>query len=262
MRIPVISIVSLLASLLLAPANGRADVEWTIAPYLWASDVGLDIVVNDDELVDQDVPFNNLVDKLDTALMVHFEAREDQWGGFLDVIYIELSDSRTISPGPGGPVVGDVTVDASLRLNIYEAAVLYRFGNAAPGQVEFDLFAGGRSAQIKVPLRLTIDTALPAPEVLEGEADISETDFLFGGRVLGYFSERWGYNLRADYSAGGSEGIFNAHAMIGYTFGQGLFTLNGGYRHMQLKFKDNIDAATIENDITMSGPVLGFVFNF
>jgi len=53
------------------PSNAR-DVDWTIAPYLWASDVGLDVFVDNDPVIGTDVPFNDLVDKLDGAFMGQF----------------------------------------------------------------------------------------------------------------------------------------------------------------------------------------------
>jgi len=249
------------ASMGLAANAGAA--EWTIAPYLWAADVTLDAQVNDTSLGGE-VDFADLLEKTDSVFMGHFEGRSDRWGGFFDVIYVDLSDSRTTELGPGGPLLGTASVDAGLKLNIYEAAIMYRFGNAEPGSgtYELDLFAGGRSVQVELTADISIETALPELIEIGGTLDDSHTDFLIGGRLWGYFNQRWSWIVRGDYSAGGSEGIFNTHAMIGYTFGEGLFTLTGGYRYMDLSLEGSVEGSATKTDITLAGPIVGFVFNF
>ena len=74
---------------------------------------------------------------------------------------------------------------------------------------------------------------------------------------------KWCYGARADIGGGGTDGTFNALAAIGYTFGEtGLFSLDLGYRYMTIKLENNQDGTNIESEITMSGPLLGFIFNF
>jgi len=249
--------------LLLPGVCASAEIEWTIAPYLWASDVGMDITLDDESSVGTEVGFKDLLDKVDMAFMGHIEGKGEKFGAYFDIISLDLSDTKIATIGPGEPISGDVTVDLELSLTIYELAGLYRFGNASPGNIEFDLIAGARQLEIDAPFTLTVPPAVPGPFPLEGKLDISETDFLLGGRLLGYFNERWGYNLRADYSAGGTDGVLNAHALIAYTFGQtGLFTLTGGYRYLTIELEDDADSLKSQTDLAMSGPLIGFVFNF
>ena len=69
--------------------------------------------------------------------------------------------------------------------------------------------------------------------------------------------------MRADIAGGGTEGTINGLAAVGYAFGQsGLFSLDLGYRYMNIELKSENSNGTIESDITVSGPVLGFIFNF
>lgn len=257
------TIATLILSASIGLAGNASAAEWTIAPYLWASDVKFSAKVNDAG-IGGEVDFADLLDKLDTAFMGHFEGRNERWGGFLDIMYLDLSDTRTTELGPGGPLLGTATANVEMELKIYEAALLYRLGNAEPtaGSYELDLFAGVRSLRVDAPVDISIQTALPDPIELSGRLDESHTDFLMGARIWGFFSERWSWNIRGDYSAGGSEGIFNTHAMIGYTFGQGLFTLTGGYRYMDISLEATVDDAAIKTDLTLAGPIVGFVFNF
>jgi hypothetical protein len=48
------------------------DWEWTIAPYLWASGVQLDLTVNDNTEIGGDATFKNILDKVDSVFMGHF----------------------------------------------------------------------------------------------------------------------------------------------------------------------------------------------
>jgi len=243
-------------------AANAAELEWTVAPYLWASDVSMDLTINGDPALGTSVPFKNLVDKLDTAFMGHAEARGDRFGAFFDMIYIDLGDNRTIPVGPGGPILGDLVVDANLKLQLYEIGGLYRFGHPEPGKAAFDILLGAR--QIDIDLKLDITLPGPGGAQLMPRVDVSETDVFVGARVVGKFNERWGYKARADYGGGGSEGTLNLLAAVGYTFGQtGLFSLDVGYRHFTFDLSNSTGGGvTTETETTMSGPVVGFIFNF
>lgn len=257
---------AILLSIGMFPGDARAA-EWTIAPYLWGPDVGLNLKVRDTE-VGIDVPIRDIIDKLDMVFMGHFEGRGEKWGGFFDANYLDLSDSTTINLGPieDGPLFGELDVDSGLTMKVYELAGLYRFGDRSPGSAEFDLIFGVRQIDVDQLFTLT-PTGGPGDGALEAGLDVSETDGFVGGRVLGMFNERWGYNLRADIGGGGTEGVVNAFGAISYTFGQtGLFSLDLGYRYMTIKLSgsigDGTDDSPAEADITMSGPLLGFIFSF
>lgn len=260
---------TLALALVFAGATGSANADgltWTVAPYLWASDVGLDLAVNDEDLLGGTAEFSDLVDKLDTALMAHIEASGERFGGYLDLIYIDLSDDRTINlgPGAGDPNLGDLAVDANLGMEIYELGAFYRFPLNDAATRHVDIVMGLRDVSADV----TVDIESEGPSDIEGRTRINngETDFLAGVRFIGKFgdSKRWGYKLRADYGFGGSEGSVNALATVGYTFGEsGLFTLDAGYRHFNVEFSKNFEGPVrTTTEITMSGPLLGFIFQF
>jgi hypothetical protein len=245
-----------------SPRQTRAEgLKWTIAPYAWASDVGLDILVNSDPLIGTNVPFNNLVDKLDGAFMGRVEMRADKFGAFIDAYAINLSDSSVIPVGPGGPIFGDLLINTDLTEKIYELGGFYRMGSPAPGSVSFDILLGGR----KIDVDQSLNIILPGPGAtpLNAEINISENDIFVGGRILGRFTERWAYRIRADYGGGGTDGTLNAMASVAYTFGKtGLFSLDLGYRYFNIELKDDSNGTVFETEITMSGPTLGFIFNF
>ena len=245
-----------------APKQSYAEgLDWTIAPYLWASDVSLDVAINGDPVLGVDTAFNDILDKLDMAFMGHIEASSGSFGGFFDVIFISLADEQVINLGPDGPILGDLEVDMDLSTNIYELGGLYRVSGDGLASSAFDIIGGLR----QVDMTTNVNIVLPGPGGMPvgGKIDISETDLFIGARLVGEFSERWHYKLRADIAGGGTEGTINGLAAVGYTFGQtGLFSLDLGYRYMNIELKDGAADETVKTEITMSGPVLGFIFNF
>jgi hypothetical protein len=193
--------------------------------------------------------------------MGHFEGRKGHWGMYLDTIYLNISDSNTVSVGPGGPILDDLTAEAGLKMKLYDAGGLYRLSD--PGaDFQFDLLGGIRYIDVDVDVSLL----LPGPGA--GELDISagptETDVMLGARMIGRFAQRWHWALRGDFSFGGTEGTYNGLASIGYTFGQSeLFTLTAGYRYMSIDMEGESRLGNpIRTDITMYGPIVGFIFNF
>lgn len=237
-----------------------AELEWTIAPYIWGTDVGMDLVVNDEPGLGVEVPFSDVVDKLEMAFMGHAEVRGERFGGFFDMFYADLGDTQTIPLGE--PINDDVVVDAGLKMQIYELGGLYRMGRPDPGKVEVDFLLGGRRLEIDQEFNFTLPGKGGGDE--SASINVSETDVFAGVRLIGKFNERWGYAARADYGWGGTDGTLNALAAIGYTFGQtGLFTLDLGYRYMTIDLSSSPgDNVTIETEITLSGPVVGLIFNF
>jgi hypothetical protein len=115
-----------------SPASARAaaaDEGWEIslAPYLWGISANGDATIQDLS-VDIDVPFSDIVDKLNFGLMGRAEARRGRWFGVFDGMGAWLEDdnfagpvevsfgpatvsgSSAIGPGGGGTASGSVSV--------------------------------------------------------------------------------------------------------------------------------------------------------
>ena len=235
---------------------------WTAAPYIWAADVRMDLSLNGEPAIGVDVAFSDLVDKLDSAFMGHFEGRKGNWGFFVEVISISLRDGSVTPIGPGGPILGDLIVDSKLDMEVYEIGGMKRFSSPGSGNTVFDLLVGARMVDISVASNVTLPD--PGMTMVSVDAGPSETDMMVGGRLTGEFSQKWRWLLRGDFSFGGTEGTFNSLAAIGYRFGQSqLFSLNLGYRYMTLDFEGSTgNGGMVDAKQTLSGPVLGFVFDF
>jgi hypothetical protein len=253
------------AALACSSQTAQAEVEWLVAPYLWAADVGLDLTVNNDPVLGANVPFKDIIDKLDSAFMLHVEARgsESRLGFVGDYLSMSLSDTSSRPVGPGGPILGDLITRATMDMGLYELAGSFRVNQPADDSAPvLDLLLGARRVEVEQDLAITLPG--PGANVIGRRLDISETDLLFGARLLGHFSPKWGYRLRADYSTGGTDGVTNLMGAVSYSFGDtGLFTLDVGYRMLRMDLSGNLEgASSSESEVDLSGPTVGFLFRF
>ncbi|MEZ5312351.1 MAG: hypothetical protein R2862_01210 [Thermoanaerobaculia bacterium] len=64
-----------LAALAIAGAtSAAAEWRWSITPYVWATDVGIDVSVDDRQIVDETISIQSSIEDLDTIAQVRFEA--------------------------------------------------------------------------------------------------------------------------------------------------------------------------------------------
>ena len=73
----------------------------------------------------------------------------------------------------------------------------------------------------------------------------------------------WFSDVTLDQSSGVSGGISASDllASVGYRFNK-TFALILGYRHLDIEFEENISGEVETTDITLSGPMLGFLYRF
>ncbi len=239
-----------------SPAEAN-DWEWSLIPYVWASDMGIDLFVNDDPVVGADIGFDDILDNVDFAAQLHFEGRRNKGGFFVDLTYLDLGSSQTTGARP--PLPGGTGIHSDLRTTLFEAAGFYRPSGGTHG---LDILLGGRV----IDMDLTVDFTLPPP--LTGTRQINPSDTFTDGFVgLRYttpFAERWMLIARGDVGAGDSELAWNASLSLGYLVGKKRQNfVMVGYRYLDLEFKSTASGGqAVETDLTMSGPGVGFGFRY
>jgi hypothetical protein len=230
-----------------------AEWEWTITPYLFASDIGMDLTANDEPVLGAVITFQDLLDKRELAAMVHFEGRRGKVGFLVDALYLSVSSGRTTT---GHPIVPDgTTVDSDIETGIYEAGGFYRM--LGEGRA-FDLLLGARL----IPLQQETHVAFPSPTPIK--TTISGSDDVLDGFVgLRYgqpLGGRWDFVIRGDVGAGDSDLAWNAFGALGLRCGKtGKYTLRFGWRQLVVESEsESTIGVDIENELTFSGPVVGF----
>jgi len=255
-RYGVAGLVSLMSCLWLPLAGAQAaDWEWTIVPYLWGSDISLDLTANDEPVIGGDVAFSDLLDKIEVAVPIHFEGRAGKPGFFVDVLYLSLEDDTTTSPDP--PLPGGTMVHAELDSGFYEAGGLYRFID--DGQV-LDLLYGARV----IDMSQEHDVALPSPSTLTTKIESSETllDGFVGLRYGRSIGDRWDFEIRGDVGAGDTDLTWNFIGTFGVRFGKtDTYSMRFGWRYLDVDVEvRSTSGVNVETDLTLSGPAVAMVF--
>ena len=203
----------------------------TLAPlYLWG--VSIDGSMNDQAL---SLDFNEALSDLNGIFTFHYEGAKRNWGVIVDYSFLNLKPEGTLPPG--------VPVNVDFNNTIAEVAALYRFGPNNPWQ----LLAGIRRYDLDINVNLGPGT------------NISETvtDFMFGGRFVKDFSNKWSMLARVDLATGDSDLTTNGLIAFDYRFTK---LLSGFFGYRYLKY--DVDEPDFKYDMTHSGPLLALAFHW
>jgi len=215
-----------------------ADSGWqfAIAPYLWGSDIngktkrGLPI----------DVPIGDIVDNLESVLMVSFEARKNKWMVLADYIYLDVAASKQVGPLP---------ISMNLKGKVFHLAGGY---NLYQEDSRLDLIFGARNLDMDLGLS-TVKMGNPVSQSQSG----NNLDAIIGVKGQLRFSERWYLPYYADVGTGDSDLSWQATAGISFQAARWV-DLALVYRHLEWDFKSD----KMLQDINFSGPAFGAIFRF
>ncbi len=228
------------------------DEKWRyrLVPYIWFSGVDGDVAMRGVS-ASVDASFSDLAENLDFAFQIHFEAQKDKWGYFIDPTYVNLSSRAT------GPDEVGADVDFTQWLVEFGGVRnLCRKSADAEGRTStFDLLFGGRYWNLDNDL-----TIGDLPTVSAGDDWV---DPIIGFRYTKDLSRLWAISVRSDIGGFGvgSDFTWNLVLLAGYrTSGGGQLLF--GYRILDVDREKGSGADFFKFDVTYSGPMLGYSFNF
>ncbi len=223
---------------------------WTIAPYLWM--YGLDGEVGVlGQTSEVDASFDDIVENLDFALQGHVEYWHGTVGYFFDGQYGELS-----SDGSAGPIGLEVKSEITIiELGVATRVVDRPLDPDGGRRLKVDGLVGTRYYD----LDLQVDPDPPVFATTEdGEAWL---DAFFGARCEWDFARKFSLSARGDiggFGLGGSSDLaWQAQALVGWRLSK-VTTIAAGYRVLDVDY----DNGGFLFDTTLSGPLLGVVFQF
>jgi hypothetical protein len=228
--------------------------EWTfsVKPYVLAASIEGNASMGRVTGVEVDVDFSTILQTLEMAAMVNFEAHSGNgWGFAIDYGFMDLSDD--IFGSRGG------VVDARVRQGILEGLLIRQSRNEASG---LEYFAGFRWWDNDIDV--AFDPAL-LPGTAERRVDASWIDLLVGARWTRDISDRWKMQLRGDVGGFGIEADFTSalSASFLYRFSE-RFSLDLQYRAMWVDYEEGNSGQPgyFAYDTVTHGPIVGLKIEF
>ena len=206
-----------------------------------------------------------ILDSLESAFMGSFEARRGQWGGLIDVIYMDLGNSKANSQsltvgGTGLPAGTSANLDYGLKGSVWTLAGTYRA--VADRNTTLDVLAGARVLDIQTNLNWQLSGNVGA-FALPDRAGARETsgqnwDAIIG--VKGRFGlaqdGKWFVPYYLDMGTGESSFTWQAMTGVGYSFTWGDISAAWRYTDYRMKSGSPVDS------LTLSGPAIAATFRW
>lgn len=249
---PAILAVSFLSSNAIAQESESSNWTFSIEPYVLASSINGDASAGRVAGIAVDVSFSDILENLQMAGMLHFEAQHrNGWGMIFDYGFMDLGADSSV--GFGG------VIDANVRQGIFEVLATRRIDS---GSSTLELLAGIRRWDNKVTARFD-------PLIWSGSVSttINEdwVDPVVGLRWTNALSDRWQWRLRGDIGGLGigSDFSWSASATAFYNMSD-RFDLEMGYKAVDVNY-DNGKATNngyFAYDTMTHGPLFGLVIKF
>ncbi len=234
--------------------------EWAVivSPYVWAASLkGNASLAGFD--TDVDVPFSEIFDHLDLALMGNVEVTNGKWGVYFDGQHVQTSQDERVFAHEIGIDIKTTTLAAGAFFKAYEVELGGQTVFGKPRTISFEPTVGVRWTELKADVSAF------------GVSSTKSSDWadpFIGLRMNADLTDRW--NLFAEADVGGfdvgSKVSVNAQAYLGYRiemFGKPTI-LRAGYRLLYQDYEndDFTGANKFRWDVSQHGPVVGFSMRF
>jgi hypothetical protein len=200
------------------------------------------------------VDASDILDDLNFVFMGTYEGRYNKWSFGADIIYMDVSGSKSttvnVGPGPGSGV--PVSVSAGLGLKTWVFTGVGGYDVVQTDKTRLALIGGVRYLKLDADMNQTGSNLLPPS--LSGSEDFWDGIVGVKGGIM--LNEKWYIPYYADIGAGGSNLTWQLYAAIGYMFNWGDIRL--GYRYLEYDQDDD----KVVQDLKLYGPVLGIGFRF
>ena len=232
--------------------------EFAVAPmYLWAKNIeGAAAIGGIEAPLDLDFK-DDILDNLDSAFAIHFEAKKGNLTLFGEYNYAKLDPTTVLEQGPIS-IQGDVEFTDTM----WEAGALWAFSDS--GSSTWEVLGAVRYADQDVDVKITRNSGpglVPLPSRITGGDDWWQG--VAGLRYTFNVTDRWRWRFRGDYGYGDSDNSsLHALGFLDYRYRDwGSFFV--GYRYLETDFDNGskgIGGYSFDGD--QQGPILGLNFYF
>ena len=200
-----------------------------------------------------DVDFDTILDNLDAAAMVHFEAHHDSgWGVVFDYGFMDLGGNKTDTNGN--------STDVSVRQGVLELQALYR-NKLNDGFLDY--FAGVRWWDNDIDV--TLDFVIRPENNFEKKVESDWIDPVVGVRWISNIDNKWTFLAQADIGGFGLGSDFTSSVQSGVMYKiSDLMTLDLKYKATWVDFEEGNTGKQgyFAYDTVTHGTVVGLAFNF
>ena len=220
--------------------------EYKIAPYAWLSGIeGTSGVKGIEAAVD--MPLDDILDILEFAGYLAFEANKGNWGCYADLQYIKLSGGDSVLRGP-------IKADVEMNLEQFhmELGVKYRIYHNENTTIR--LIAGVQYTYFALDMKIEGNRISTSADGSEDWVDPT-VGITFDHR----FTEKWGAHLTGQVGGFGvsSDFTWQVLAGVGYAISDN-WNLIGGWRHQYIDYEND----GFVYDLDIGGPILGATYQF
>lgn len=244
---------TLLLCLFSFPLVTQAD-DWAfeIEPYVFLNNISGDASAGriDDASIDMD--FGDILDDLDSTLMIHFEVLyQSRWGFIADYSFMTLKDDLSLP--------FDTIVTSKTRQGVLELDVFYRT-DLGKGVLDYTVGVRWWDNDIDVKVDTNILPGSPRVEVEEDWFDL-----VVGLRWQTPISESWTFLARGDVGSFGTGADFTSQLKLGarYTVNES-FVIDLQYKGTWVDYDDGDrgQPGYFAYDTVTYGPLIGGIFRF
>ncbi len=246
---------TILVSCMILPfMHGQKSNDWTYGfeVYGMAASIEGDASIGRIQGAPVDVGFDQILETLDLAAMLHFEAmKNNRWGFYVDYSFMDLGANLQNSRGG--------ILDADIRQGIMEAMVVRRLTN---GKNTFEVYGGLRWWDMDLDVILD-------PVLLPGTANPSVQedwiDIVVGGRILVPLSDQWTLTGQLDLGGLGIESDFTLSASLGVQYWMTeTMVLDIKYKALWVDYESGTlgSPGSFAYDTVTHGPYAGVIFKF
>lgn len=240
--------IALVPLLLAATPSMSQEADWSYKAtiYAWLPAISTELDTFRFRTVESDLDSREVLSALDMAFFGAFTAQRGRWGFAADLVYSDLSGSKTTPFN----LFGEGTVDA--KLTTLGGYALYRV--TSDSAVDVDLGVGFRYIDLEVTAALT-------PGRLRGLSETAGDSWvspLIAARISVAVNDELDLKGFADWGGAGSGAeSWQVYAGAAYAMNE-RWSMEVGYRHMDI----SNDLKGRDVSINASGPLIGVTYSF
>lgn len=229
----------------IAPEASKNEWQFKVTPYLWAASLkGTTGIALPPVLTEIDISQSDIFENLDMTFFLNAQAQKGEWGGSLDMVYMDVSKEKEGEHSSIDLVMKQTLVSGSIFLQPKEL----------PG---FELHLGARYADLSNELSIVVTGS--EGDGFSGSLGDDWVEAFIGARYSYAVTPKFNLTAYGDFGgfSGESDSMYQVALTANYQMTD-LLSISGGYRIIDVDYIGN----NFVYDVKTEGVMLGLGFKF